>query len=250
MNKRKGFTLMELVVVIAILAVLGLLLYPQITNYLNNAHDAVDKANVVTLNKNTAMYSVEHPNNSPDIFSGLSSDDARQQALVDDGYLKEIVKPTKEGNQISWDVAQQLWVLKLGSGGSAFSKDGTILDQRENAKVYDPSNPYSEYGTYIIKDKNGNDRYIKCIRKEGCNGKPPLPEDMVFNSAWKEVSLDYNVHNYYEKGDIILYNGKYYKYTCDSPLGTIIPGQGPTIDPPDKSVDFVEVNADGNGGWN
>lgn len=39
--RKKGFTLMELVVVIAVLAVLGLLLYPSITNYLQVAQKRV-----------------------------------------------------------------------------------------------------------------------------------------------------------------------------------------------------------------
>lgn len=243
MNKRKGFTLMELVVVIAILAVLGLLLYPQITNYLNNAKDAVDKANVVTLNKNTAMYSVEHPNNTNDIFSGLGSDDARQQALVDDGYLKEIVKPTKEGNQILWDVAQQLWVLKLGNGGSAFSKDGTILDQRENAKEYNNEQNHSYGDVYMIKDASNNVRYIKCVSKSGCNGTPPTSPTLDNKSSWKEVTLNYYRYNNYEKGDIIEHNGSYYRYTNDGTLPT-------DYKEPGDSKDFEKVTSDGNGGWN
>lgn len=44
MNK-KGFTLVELIVVIAILAVLGLILVPQVTGYIGAAKDSVGKAN-------------------------------------------------------------------------------------------------------------------------------------------------------------------------------------------------------------
>ncbi|MEG0176872.1 type II secretion system protein [Anaerorhabdus sp.] len=49
MNKKinkKGFTLIELIVVIAILAVLGLLLVPQISGYITASKDAVGHANV------------------------------------------------------------------------------------------------------------------------------------------------------------------------------------------------------------
>lgn len=49
MNKKinkKGFTLIELIVVIAILAVLGLLLVPQISGYITASKEAVGVANV------------------------------------------------------------------------------------------------------------------------------------------------------------------------------------------------------------
>ena len=45
---KKGFTLIELIVVIAILAILALLIVPQVTGYVDNANDAVAKANAKT----------------------------------------------------------------------------------------------------------------------------------------------------------------------------------------------------------
>lgn len=46
MKKKTGFTLMELVVVVAILAVLGLLLVPRITNYLESSRAVVCQDNI------------------------------------------------------------------------------------------------------------------------------------------------------------------------------------------------------------
>lgn len=48
-HKRKGFTLMELVVVIAILAILGLLLYPQVAKYLESSKQTVCRSNSRTV---------------------------------------------------------------------------------------------------------------------------------------------------------------------------------------------------------
>ena len=43
---KKGFTLIELIVVIAILAILAAILIPSVTNYLDRARIARDQANV------------------------------------------------------------------------------------------------------------------------------------------------------------------------------------------------------------
>lgn len=50
-DKKKGFTLVELIVVIAILAVLALILVPAITGYVSKANEQKDEANA------RAMYS-------------------------------------------------------------------------------------------------------------------------------------------------------------------------------------------------
>lgn len=42
---KKGFTLIELIVVIAILAILAAILIPAVTGYITKANDARDKAN-------------------------------------------------------------------------------------------------------------------------------------------------------------------------------------------------------------
>ena len=46
---KKGFTLIELIVVIAILAILAAILIPSLTNYISEANIAKDKANARAL---------------------------------------------------------------------------------------------------------------------------------------------------------------------------------------------------------
>lgn len=48
-NKKKGFTLIELVIVIAILAILAAILVPSVTGYITKADNARDEANARTV---------------------------------------------------------------------------------------------------------------------------------------------------------------------------------------------------------
>lgn len=52
---KKGFTLIELIVVIAILAILAAILIPSITNYIAKATEAKDEANARSLYSEVAL---------------------------------------------------------------------------------------------------------------------------------------------------------------------------------------------------
>ena len=47
-NKKGGFTLIELVIVIAIIAILAMIMVPNLTAYIDEANDARDRANLKT----------------------------------------------------------------------------------------------------------------------------------------------------------------------------------------------------------
>jgi len=53
---KKGFTLIELIVVIAILAILAAILVPSITGYIDEANIATDRANVRTFYTELALF--------------------------------------------------------------------------------------------------------------------------------------------------------------------------------------------------
>jgi prepilin-type N-terminal cleavage/methylation domain-containing protein len=56
MNKSKGFTIIELIVVIAIIAVLATIVLVNVTQYINKGKDAAIKGNVATIITNAAVY--------------------------------------------------------------------------------------------------------------------------------------------------------------------------------------------------
>lgn len=58
LSGKKGFTLTELIVVIAILAVLSLLIVPQVSNYTETANNKVDEANAKAISNALRYYYV------------------------------------------------------------------------------------------------------------------------------------------------------------------------------------------------
>ncbi|HCC60067.1 MAG: hypothetical protein A2402_01320 [Candidatus Staskawiczbacteria bacterium RIFOXYC1_FULL_37_43] len=56
MNKSKGFTIIELIVVIAIIAVLATIVLVNVTQYINRGKDAAIKGNLSSLLINSAVY--------------------------------------------------------------------------------------------------------------------------------------------------------------------------------------------------
>jgi prepilin-type N-terminal cleavage/methylation domain-containing protein len=56
MNKQKGFTIIELIVVIAIIAVLAAIVLVNVTQYINKGKDAAIKGNLASIMTNAAVY--------------------------------------------------------------------------------------------------------------------------------------------------------------------------------------------------
>jgi len=56
MNKQKGFTIIELIVVIAIIAVLAAIVLVNVTQYIAKSRDAAIKGNMATIATNAAVF--------------------------------------------------------------------------------------------------------------------------------------------------------------------------------------------------
>ena len=94
-NTRKGFTTVELVIVIAVIAILATVLIPTFSNMIASANLSVDKQNVRNMNVCLATYSITDGN--PSDFGKV------KEELKYYGYGKEDNFKTKsEGFTISW----------------------------------------------------------------------------------------------------------------------------------------------------
>lgn len=127
MNDRKGFTLMELIVTIAILVTLMTIVAPSLSGFAGSARDQVSDANLELLNFATRSYASFHEIENEDVFKSIAdqnpeSDGRRQQVLVSDGLIDQAVAPSGEGGYC-WNVTDQKWIRyyddqRVGCGGS------------------------------------------------------------------------------------------------------------------------------------
>ena len=111
MKNQKGFTLIEILVVILIISILSAILIPRLTDITHSANAAVDKTKLHNLNLATSIYRSEKGIEGTDIFEGISDDLLRMNKLVDEGYLEEILIPRLIEHEFVWDVTDQEWEI-------------------------------------------------------------------------------------------------------------------------------------------
>lgn len=110
-QKSKGFTLIEIIITIAILAVLSTIIIPAFSGYIEKANIATDMANLRLLNSVSQIYRLDSDPIPDELFLGLTSDVARMEALVSGGYLGAPITPKQEDQFFTWAVEVQQWTL-------------------------------------------------------------------------------------------------------------------------------------------
>lgn len=114
MKEKRGFTLLEMIVTVAILFVLLTILMPTMSGFASSANDQISDANLELLNFATHSYASFHEIENRDIFENIDSDQERQQCLVSDGLIEQAVHPTGEGDYC-WNITDQKWIRFIDS---------------------------------------------------------------------------------------------------------------------------------------
>lgn len=91
---KKGFTLVELLVVIVILSLIAMIVYPSIVKVINDSKESTYVSQVEIVIKAAKEWAVEHPSQLP---SDESPSDVKVclKSLVDGGYIDGDVKNPK-----------------------------------------------------------------------------------------------------------------------------------------------------------
>lgn len=86
-KSKKGFTLVELIVVIAILGILAALVVPQVTGYIEKAQESTDQANAQMLYTAGQLYVTDLEVAGTKLTSTTTF---THQTLIDGGYVQKM----------------------------------------------------------------------------------------------------------------------------------------------------------------
>ena len=151
-SKKRGFTIIELVIVIAVIAILAAVLIPTFANIIQKANVANDVA--LARNMNTILIADEATNGrSTDMYDVLI-------ALEQGGFKLENLNPRADGNVFAWDKANnQIVYLEKGSTKPIFqakeigNNKGDLYITTRKAEVFAD---YPGYSYYFASDISGN----------------------------------------------------------------------------------------------
>lgn len=136
----KGFTLVELIIVIAIIGILAAVLIPTISGYITKAHRGRDVELAGHMTTDVTLYATEYDVNINE-FTGV---DVRTILLFKDYDLK----PRKDGWVFAFDkTTNQVVVLDI-------NKDGTVSSNSAPSDPIDPTHIEDNY--YLVSKGNSN----------------------------------------------------------------------------------------------
>ena len=95
-NKRKGFTIVELVIVIAVISILAAVMIPTISGVVADAKEAAAKADAKSM---YTEYKIAHPDAEAD-YVAITEGSTTTYYAINDGYAASTTKTTTSGDVI------------------------------------------------------------------------------------------------------------------------------------------------------
>ena len=114
-TNKKGFTIVELVIVIAVIAILAAVLIPTFTNLVKKANLSADTQLIKSLN--TVLTAEEAINGAPADFSEVIA------IIKANGYIVENLNPTTAGHFVVWESTTNQFILVDGEFKVVYSAE-------------------------------------------------------------------------------------------------------------------------------
>ena len=108
LNNRLGLTLIELVVIIAVLGIIASIAVPRYSSFTEHARIAADLATIRNLNSATTLYRMSAP--SDPFLDETNNSGELMTVLVDGGYLSSIPAPQQQFVEFNWSYDNKLWM--------------------------------------------------------------------------------------------------------------------------------------------
>ncbi len=152
LTNKNGFTLVEIIVVLIILAILAAFTIPTYLGYVKNSKVLMDESTVGLLNRTTQAYRISHHQSDPDSDPFNKDSETSENLLdllVDGDYLSATdVSPKAEGAEFKWThgvIGVGTWSLADASKG----KDEYASEAEAEAAGFE-FKPNSDGGYTII----------------------------------------------------------------------------------------------------
>ena len=144
LNKRKGFTIVELVIVIAVIAILAAVLIPNISNLVKKANASADES--LVRNLNTAL--------SMDMEKHQTMDAALEAAKTNGGYELTTIVTKNKDNKILWDSKNDCFVyMKKGASKPTYLPNTQEVKDVKDWDLFEILDKLPEGGTIANTQK-------------------------------------------------------------------------------------------------
>jgi general secretion pathway protein G len=129
MKSKRGFTLVEILIVVVILGILAAIVIPQFTNASTEAKLSSLKSDLQTVRSQIELYKIQHDDSAP-TAANFTAQMTVQDANGFGPYLQKVpTNPFSGGNSVTADGSGGDWKLETASGVTTFTAaDGGSTD--------------------------------------------------------------------------------------------------------------------------
>ncbi|QRN86494.1 leucine-rich repeat domain-containing protein [Clostridia bacterium] len=170
MGKHKGFTLIELIVVIVIVGILASVTVPRLFGFTERAKISVDQSTVGLLNTLTPIYRISNESSDP-FEDETKSNTELINILVEDGYLSSFVEPQSKDATFAWMLDDERWYLLFPDSFYVISSEDGLSVSNGLLGAWNGSQTYSGSSKDIVIPNSLDGVVLKMIGQNAFKDK-------------------------------------------------------------------------------